>query len=106
MKRTIIFIIAAFCAIAAFSQAKKPTLMVVPSDAWCISNGYVTVYDNQGTETKIPDYKAAFQSDMDLALAISKINRKQPYREQDFRCAVGGKSNRRVAPHGEGRHHT
>lgn len=74
MKRTIIFILAAFCALAAFSQAKKPTLMVVPSDAWCISNGYVTVYDNQGTETKIPDYKAAFQSDMDLALAISKIN--------------------------------
>lgn len=74
MKRTIIFILAAFCALAAFSQAKKPTLMVVPSDAWCISNGYVTVYDNQGTETKVPDYKAAFQSDMDLALAISKIN--------------------------------
>lgn len=74
MKRTIIFILAAFCVLAAFSQAKKPTLMVVPSDAWCISNGYVTVYDNQGTETKIPDYKAAFQSDMDLALAISKIN--------------------------------
>ena len=24
----------------AIGQAKKPTLMVVPSDAWCIQNGY------------------------------------------------------------------
>lgn len=73
--KKIFFIIAAVAYSAvAFSQAKKPTLMVVPSDAWCITNGYVTVYDNQGTTVKIPDYKAAFQSDMDLALAISKIN--------------------------------
>lgn len=74
MKKILLFITVFACAQIAFSQAKKPTLMVVPSDAWCISNGYVTVYDNQGVETKIPDYKAAFQSDMDLALAISKIN--------------------------------
>lgn len=74
MKKFFLTIIVSFCALAAFSQAKKPTLMVVPSDAWCITNGYVTEYDNMGTKVKLPDYKAAFQSDIDLAMAISKIN--------------------------------
>lgn len=59
---------------SAFSQAKKPTIMVVPSDAWCNKNNYMLEFDNQGTKIKVPDYKAALQSDADLLLAISKIN--------------------------------
>lgn len=58
----------------AMSQAKKPTIMVVPSDAWCIKNGYVLEFDNQGTKVKIPDYKKAYQENTDLLLVISKIN--------------------------------
>ncbi|EAP86002.1 DUF6175 family protein [Croceibacter atlanticus] len=58
----------------AIGQAKKPTLMVVPSDAWCIQNGYSMNFENQGTVETIPDYKAAFQNDPDLLLVISKIN--------------------------------
>lgn len=61
-------------AAGAFAQAKKPTLMVVPSDVWCNQNGYITEYDNQGTTVKVPDYQQALQNDMDLKLAISKIN--------------------------------
>jgi hypothetical protein len=57
-----------------FGQAKKPTIMVVPSDAWCIKNGYVMEFDNQGTKVKIPDYKRALQEDTDLLLVISKLN--------------------------------
>ncbi len=60
--------------ILAFSQAKKPTIMVVPSDVWCTKNGYMTEFDNQGTKLKIPDYKKAFQENSDLLLVISKIN--------------------------------
>lgn len=59
---------------SAFGQAKKPTIMVVPSDAWCFKNGFVMEFDNQGTKVKIPDYKRAFQEDADLLLVISKIN--------------------------------
>lgn len=58
----------------AFSQAKKPTIMVVPSDVWCNTNGYMLEFDNQGTKVKVPDYKAALQSNADLLLVISKIN--------------------------------
>ncbi len=57
-----------------FSQAKKPTLMVVPSDNWCITNGYTLEFDNQGIKEVIPDYKRAFQENSDLLLVVSKIN--------------------------------
>lgn len=59
---------------SAFSQAKKPTLMVVPSDAWCIKNGYVMNFNDQGTVVQIPDYQKAFQNDTDVLLVISQIN--------------------------------
>jgi hypothetical protein len=48
--------------------------MVVPSDVWCTHNGYVTKYDNQGTIMTVPDYQTALQTNMDLKLAIAKIN--------------------------------
>jgi len=62
------------CANTAFSQAKKPTIMILPSDVWCNTNGFMTEYDNQGTIVKVPDYKRAFQENADLLLVISKIN--------------------------------
>lgn len=57
-----------------FGQAKKPTLMVVPSDAWCHQNGYMTEYDNQGVIQRVPDYSSALVTNMDLKLAIAKMN--------------------------------
>lgn len=57
-----------------FSQAKKPTIMVVPSDVWCSKNGYMMEFDNQGSVERFPDYKRAFQDNSDLLLVISKIN--------------------------------
>ena len=57
-----------------FSQAKKPTIMILPSDVWCNTNGFMMEFDNQGTKVKIPDYKKAFQESADLLNVISKIN--------------------------------
>lgn len=48
--------------------------MVVPSDVWCNTNGYMMEFDNQGSTVKVPDYKKAFQENSDLLLVISKIN--------------------------------
>lgn len=48
----------------------KPSVMVVPSDAWCNSNGYM--YQVAG-ET-IPDYNKALLGNTDLLNVISKIN--------------------------------
>lgn len=58
----------------AFGQAKKPTIMVVPSDRMCISKGYAMTFDNQGTEVKLPNYKQALQTDGELRLVISKMS--------------------------------
>lgn len=60
--------------VTAFSQAKKPTIMVVPSDNWCVKNNYMTVFDNMGSKVKVPDYRTALQENSELLLVISKIN--------------------------------
>jgi len=76
MKKTLlIFSLILMGASLSFGQkAKKPTLMVVPSDNWCISNGYFLEFDNQGTKEKIPDYKKALQENSDIMLVIASIN--------------------------------
>ncbi|MCI7575750.1 MAG: DUF6175 family protein [Bacteroidales bacterium] len=74
MKKILLFCICTLSATLAFSQAKKPTLMVLPSDFWCNQNGYVQEYDNQGITTVMPDYQTALMSDVDLKLVIAKIN--------------------------------
>lgn len=57
-----------------FGQAKKPTLMVVPSDAWCRQHGFTLNFDNHGETETISDYKTALATDKDLNNVISKIN--------------------------------
>ncbi|MEJ6776571.1 MAG: DUF6175 family protein [Crocinitomicaceae bacterium] len=74
MKKNIILFLAVIAFTSnAFSQAKKPTIMVVPSDVWCNTNGYMMEYDNQGTKVKIPNYKKAFQENSDVQFVISTI---------------------------------
>lgn len=60
--------------IMAFGQATRPTIMVMPSNAWCHEKGYMQTFDNQGTQVKVPDYKAAVSVDKSLNAVISKIN--------------------------------
>ena len=74
--KKILFILCSLLLIvnAGFGQAKKPTIMVLPSDVWCNTNGYMLEFDNQGTKVKVPDYKKAFQENADLLAVISKIN--------------------------------
>ncbi len=72
-------IISLVCALALFAgvaeaQVKRPTLMVVPSDVWCTTNGYVTSYDSHGVEMLLPNYRLALQSDPQLVAAIARIN--------------------------------
>ena len=74
MKKIILLCLSLMLGIALYGQAKKPTIMVVPSDNWCVQNGYTETYDNQGKTVKVPDYVAAVQNSSDLLLAISKIN--------------------------------
>ena len=74
VKKLTFTIILVITSLAVFGQAKKPTLMVIPSDAWCKQHGYVQKFDNQGTIETVSDYKTAVSSDMQLNAVISKIN--------------------------------
>ena len=73
MKKIIFTAIFVCLATLSMAQAKKPTLMVVPSDVWCNLNGYMSEFDNQGVTEKYPNYDLALQSDADLLLVVSKI---------------------------------
>ena len=73
MKRILISILLSCFALSAFSQAKKPTIMVVPSDIYCIQNGYVQSFNNAGSVENLPDYKKAIQTDVQLQTVITTI---------------------------------
>ena len=54
-------------------RARRPTIMVVPSDRYCISQGYSQTFESQGLEQTIPDYRQAMQNDAALRLVITKM---------------------------------
>ncbi|MDA0764962.1 MAG: DUF6175 family protein [Proteobacteria bacterium] len=76
MKKITLAIFIALFTFASFAQpkAKKPTIMIVPSDVWCNQNGFMQEFNNQGTVVKVPDYKKAMQSDPTLIQVIAQIN--------------------------------
>ncbi len=53
--------------------AKKPTIMILPSDNWCATRYFTKIYDNQGEKVYYSDYRRAFQEDSELNPVISKI---------------------------------
>lgn len=56
------------------AQAKKPILMVIPSDTWCIEHGFSKSLDNIGEKKVVSDYTAALQNSGDLKVAITTLS--------------------------------
>ena len=73
MKKIFSSIILSLAVLSAMGQAKKPTIMVVPSDRYCISKEFKSTFENQGQKQTLPDYKAALQNDPDLRMVITKM---------------------------------
>jgi hypothetical protein len=73
MKKIILSIAAISLSLAVLAQAKKPIIMVVPSDVYCISNGYSQQFAANGVEQTLPDYKKLMQNDRNMRLAITKL---------------------------------
>ena len=73
MRKLVFTILSIFSFVLANAQAKKPTLMILPSDNWCVQRYFISEYDNQGTKMKVPNYKQAFQEDAEIGQVISKI---------------------------------
>lgn len=55
-------------------RRKNPEIMVVPSDNWCIQNGFIETFDDQGKSREVPNYKKAFQNSSDLLSVLAGIN--------------------------------
>ncbi len=68
-----LFVFLLFTSLLGYGQAKKPKIMVIPADAWCIRNGYVQNFNNMGSIEKIPNYKAALQNNSDIRAIISSM---------------------------------
>ena len=73
MKKIFITMVLSAMCVLAFGQAKKPKLMVVPSDLWCNENGFVVQMDNIGKTAVVPNYEAAFQNSGELKVVITTI---------------------------------
>lgn len=73
MKKTIVLSMLALVPLVGMSQAKKPTLMVVPANSWCSEHGFIQKHVNQGIETEVPDFEKALNNDMELTMVITKI---------------------------------
>lgn len=54
-------------------QAKKPIIMILPSDNWCNQRYFMTTFSDQGNQVKVPNYQQAFMEDTELPQVISKV---------------------------------
>lgn len=68
-------------ALVGFSQAKKPTLMVVPSDVYCFGHNYKSTFTTPMGDQEVVDYKKAMQNDSQLRLVITKMGQIMAARE-------------------------
>ena len=78
MKRIFTLIILIAVSFAAFSQAKKPIIMLVPSDSYCDRNGFTQTFtDETGKKQVISDFSKAFSKaeSEELRLVISELSK-------------------------------
>lgn len=73
-KRILPLFLALLVSSSIYSQtAKKPTIMILPSDNWCVKRYFTQEFSNQGQTVRIPNYQQAFQEDIEIGTVISKV---------------------------------
>jgi len=78
MKKYLMLCLLVVISIVSMAQAKKPTIMVVPADAYCSRNGYTTEWvDENGNSNVVSDLSNIFKQDNieDLRLVISELSK-------------------------------
>jgi hypothetical protein len=60
-------------ALLTLGQAKKPIIMVVPSDIFCVSHGFTMTVNANGKDEVLPDYKKAMQGSEELRMVVIKM---------------------------------
>lgn len=78
MKRVLILGLLLMVSIFVMGQAKKPILMVIPSDSYCDRNNYLQEFtDETGAVRYVSDYNSIFKSadSEDLRLVIAELSK-------------------------------
>lgn len=78
MKRVLLSLLFVVASLTMMAQAKKPTIMVIPSDTYCTKNGYTTEWiDENGVKNTVPDVANIFKKEdvEDLRLVISELSK-------------------------------
>ena len=97
MKRFIISFCLMIGCVALYAQTKMPTIMVFPSDAYCVNHGYAMTYKGQ----TLPDYDKFVKEDQELSKgainALKEELTRRAFSFCDFKMAVkllseGGKT--------------
>ncbi len=73
MKRIILSLVWCAAVLFAWGQAKKPIIMVVPSDIFCVSHGFTMTVNVNGKDEVLPDYKKAMQGSEELRMVVIKM---------------------------------
>lgn len=73
MKKIFLTLLLGGASLLLFAQAKKPIIMVVPSDNFCITNGYTMTVNANGKNEVLPDYKKAMQGSDEMRMVIIKM---------------------------------
>lgn len=76
-------------------QAKKPTIMILPSDNWCNQRYFMTSFSDQGNTVKVPNYQQAFLEDTELGQVISKVG--QVLTEQGYSLKDAGQEIKSIS---------
>jgi len=76
MKKIIFVLIVALFSVNVFGQVKmkKPSVMIVPSKAWCKQMGYTQEFNNQGYVEVHPDFRKAFLNDVTLKQVLVSMS--------------------------------
>ncbi|MBR6774537.1 MAG: hypothetical protein IKM23_02330 [Bacteroidales bacterium] len=77
MRKFVLSILFIAISVTLMAQAKKPTIMVIPSDAYCSRHGYTTEWvDENGNKNVVSDIANIFKQDdiEDLRLVISELS--------------------------------
>lgn len=77
MRKFVLSILFVAISVTLMAQAKKPTIMVIPSDAYCSRHGYTTEWvDENGNKNVVSDIANIFKQDdiEDLRLVISELS--------------------------------
>lgn len=74
MKRSLLTVTGLLLAIVLCGQeAKKPTIMLLPSNHWCSARYFTKDFNYQGKTQVINDYDLAFRDDAELSGVVGKI---------------------------------